>query len=95
VSRQVHAFDGNLDHVQAPNEAKDPRGWNGVDFNRQWPANWSTQQLGAGDFPFSEHEMRLFGGFITDHPKIFGIMVRSHALTHHVPYPTYRKAATN
>ena len=28
----------------------------GVDFNRQWPAFWSAQQLGAGDFPFSELE---------------------------------------
>ena len=32
------------------------------DFNRNWPANWHQEheQPGAGDYPFSEPEMRAF-----------------------------------
>lgn len=46
------------------------------DFNRNWPANWRQEheQGGAGDFPFSEPEMRALADFVYDHPNIFGIL---------------------
>lgn len=46
------------------------------DFNRNWPANWHQEheQGGAGDFPFSEPEMRALADFVYDHHNIFGIL---------------------
>jgi len=46
------------------------------DFNRNWPANWAQEheQGGAGDFPFSEPEMRALADFVYAHPNIFGIL---------------------
>ncbi len=46
------------------------------DFNRNWPANWHQEhkQGGAGDFPFSEPEMRALADFVYDHDNIFGIL---------------------
>lgn len=47
-----------------------------IDFNRQWPAFWEPEHVqgGAGDFPFSEPEMRALGEFIIDHPNVFGML---------------------
>ncbi len=46
------------------------------DFNRNWPANWHQEheQGGAGDFPFSEPEMRALADFVYDHHNIFGVL---------------------
>ncbi len=46
------------------------------DFNRNWPANWHQEheQGGAGDYPFSEPEMRALAEFVYAHPSIFGIL---------------------
>ncbi len=46
------------------------------DFNRNWPANWHQEheQPGAGDYPFSEPEMRAFADFVYSHPNIFGAL---------------------
>lgn len=46
------------------------------DFNRNWGANWRPehQQYGAGDFPFSEPEMRAVAEFVAAHPNIFGAL---------------------
>lgn len=46
------------------------------DFNRNWPANWHQEheQAGAGDYPFSEPEMRALAEFVYGHPNIFGIL---------------------
>ncbi|MGI5819957.1 MAG: M14 family metallopeptidase [Armatimonadota bacterium] len=46
------------------------------DFNRNWPANWHQEheQGGAGDFPFSEPEMRALADFVYEHHNIFGIL---------------------
>ncbi|MGD9495965.1 MAG: M14 family metallopeptidase [Armatimonadota bacterium] len=46
------------------------------DFNRNWPANWHQEheQGGAGDFPFSEPEMRALADFVYAHPGIFAIL---------------------
>ncbi|MEA3401152.1 MAG: M14 family metallopeptidase [Armatimonadota bacterium] len=46
------------------------------DFNRNWPANWHQEheQGGAGDYPFSEPEMRALADFVYSHPNIFGVV---------------------
>lgn len=48
----------------------------GHDFNRNWPANWQQdhKQGGAGDYPFSEPEMRALADFVYAHPNIIGIL---------------------
>jgi hypothetical protein len=59
--------------------------WNGgafreatrtFDWNRNWGANWQPEhaQFGAGDYPFSEPEMRALAGFVFAHPNIFGML---------------------
>ena len=46
------------------------------DWNRNWSHGWRPEgeQQGAGDFPFSELEMRHLAEFLHSHPKIFGIL---------------------
>lgn len=43
-----------------------------LDFNRQYPANWTlpVRQAGSGDYPFSEPEMKAVGDFYLAHPNI-------------------------
>lgn len=47
----------------------------GLDFNRNFPANWQprVKQYGAGEYPFSESETRALAEFITGHPNICGL----------------------
>ena len=47
----------------------------GLDFNRNFPANWEPQvkQGGAGEYPFSESETRALAEFIIAHPNICGL----------------------
>ena len=47
----------------------------GLDFNRNFPANWQPQakQDGAGEYPFSESETRALADFILAHPNICGL----------------------
>lgn len=44
----------------------------GLDLNRNFPANWRQEheQLGAGPYPTSEPEVRALVQFITHHPNI-------------------------
>ncbi len=46
----------------------------GLDLNRNFPANWRQEfeQLGAGPFPTSEPEVRAVAEFIVAHPNITG-----------------------
>ena len=46
------------------------------DFNRNWSHDWrhEGEQQGAGDFPFSEPEMRSLAQFIFEQPKLCGIL---------------------
>jgi len=62
----VHEYDGG--EIRRPVRSHD--------FNRNWPANWRQEheQGGAGDFPFSEPEMRALADFVYAHPNIFGIL---------------------
>ena len=63
----IQNFDG-VEVKQAP--AKQ-----GLDFNRNFPANWEPQskQGGAGEYPFSEPETRALAEFIIAHPNICGL----------------------
>ncbi|MCA9562030.1 MAG: hypothetical protein KC561_01010 [Myxococcales bacterium] len=54
----------------------------GLDFNRNFPAEWKphTEQAGAGDFPTSEPEVLAVVRFITEHPNIFsGLSFHTHS----------------
>ena len=46
------------------------------DWNRNWSYDWrpEPEQGGAGDFPFSEVEMRHMAGFLHQHPNLFGVL---------------------
>ncbi len=46
----------------------------GLDLNRNFPANWRQEheQAGAGPFPTSEPEVRAIVAFIASHPNITG-----------------------
>jgi len=43
-----------------------------LDFNRQYPANWTppARQRGSGDYPFAEPEIKAVGDFYLAHPNI-------------------------
>lgn len=63
----IHNYDGVEVGVAPPRQ--------GLDFNRNFPANWlpEVQQEGAGDYPFSEPEPRAVGEFVHTHPNICGV----------------------
>ncbi len=42
-------------------------------MNRNFPTNWSPQEYGAGQHPFSEPEVAGVAKFILDHPNICGM----------------------
>jgi hypothetical protein len=46
------------------------------DWNRNWSYDWrpEPEQGGAGDFPFSEPEMRHLGEFMHRRPNLFGVL---------------------
>lgn len=48
----------------------------GLDFNRNYPANWAPehQQRGAGPYPLSEPETRAVVDFLLSHKNVSGIM---------------------
>jgi murein tripeptide amidase MpaA len=46
----------------------------GLDINRNYPANWSPTQRGGGPYPLSEPETRAVAGFVIDHPNICAIL---------------------
>ena len=61
---ELSEYDGVMVTHTAPRE--------GLDLNRNFPANWAPegQQMGAGPAPFSEPETRALGDFITTHGNI-------------------------
>lgn len=63
----IRNFDG-VQVVEAPAR-------HGLDFNRNFPANWQPEvtQRGAGEYPFSEPETRALAEFITARPNICGL----------------------
>ncbi|MFC6646479.1 M14 family metallopeptidase [Granulicella cerasi] len=42
-------------------------------MNRNFPANWSREEYGAGEYPLSEPEAAAMARFILDHPNICGM----------------------
>jgi len=72
----VRNADGSL------KEGVDPRAvciappYCGLDFNRNYPANWQPEavQRGAGPYPLSEPETRAVADFILAHPNIVAAM---------------------
>ncbi len=63
---QIENYDQVQINVQPPRE--------GLDLNRNFPSMWRQEheQLGAGDYPASEPEVRSLVQFITTHPNITG-----------------------
>lgn len=51
-------------------------GGRGFDWNRNWSYDWrpEPEQYGAGDFPFSEPEMRHMAEFIHSRENLFGVL---------------------
>ena len=78
---RIHAWDGS-DRIKVGGlhswfgNDPDKVGGRSFDWNRNWSYNWRTEseQAGAGDFPFSEPEMRHLAEFIHSHPNLFGIL---------------------
>jgi hypothetical protein len=62
----IHNWDGVTIPIAPPLE--------GLDLNRNWPADWAPEgdQLGAGPFPGSEPETRSLIQAIVDRPNITG-----------------------
>ena len=63
----IHAWDGS-DQIR--------QGGRSFDWNRNWSYDWrpEPEQFGAGDFPFSETEMRHMGQFMHGRPNLFGVL---------------------
>lgn len=63
----IHRWDGS-DNIR--------EGGRSFDWNRNWSYDWrpEPEQPGAGDFPFSEPEMRCLGTFIHARPNLFGVL---------------------
>jgi len=63
----IHEWDGT-DHIGVEGRS--------LDWNRNWSYDWrpEPEQGGAGDFPFSEVEMRAMAELIFSHPNIFGVL---------------------
>lgn len=63
----IHDWDGT-DNIRVEGRS--------FDWNRNWSYDWrpEPEQGGAGDFPFSEPEMRDMAEFIHSHSNIFGVL---------------------
>ncbi|NLF18659.1 MAG: hypothetical protein GX595_15615 [Lentisphaerae bacterium] len=64
---RVHAWDGS-DAIAVEGR--------GFDWNRNWSFDWrpEPEQWGAGDFPFSEPEMRALAEFLHGRPNLFAVL---------------------
>jgi len=64
---RIHTWDGT-DRIRSEGR--------NFDWNRNWSYDWrpEPEQPGAGDFPFSEVEMRYLAEFIYSHPNLFGAL---------------------
>lgn len=67
VEGSIHAWDGGDDIKMSARS---------YDWNRNWSYDWrpEPEQSGAGDFPFSEIEMRHLGRFIMAQENLFAIL---------------------
>jgi hypothetical protein len=64
---EIHQWDGT-DHLLLDGRS--------FDWNRNWSYSWrpEPEQAGAGDYPYSEPEMRHLAEFIAHHRNLFGIL---------------------
>ncbi len=64
----IEDYDGALIDFPEPRQ--------GIDFNRNFPAEWrpECEQSGAGPFPTSEPEVRALVEFVAGHPNITGVL---------------------
>lgn len=64
---EIHQWDGT-DHISTDGRS--------FDWNRNWSYDWrpEPEQHGAGDFPFSEPEMRHMAEFMHNRPNLFGVL---------------------
>ena len=64
---RIHEWDGS-DRVLAEGRS--------LDWNRNWSYDWrpEPEQPGAGDYPFSEVEMRHLAEFIHSHSNLFAVL---------------------
>lgn len=60
----IRDYDGVHVHIEQQQDGN---------MNRNFPTNWTPQEYGAGDYPFSEPEAAGMGKVILDHPNITGI----------------------
>jgi murein tripeptide amidase MpaA len=58
----------NYDGVHVPIEKQQDG-----NMNRNFPTNWSPQEYGAGEYPFSEPEAMAMGRLVLGHPNICGM----------------------
>ena len=82
VKRAPHEEGGTYYRLLPEGPIENFDGWNirlarnleGLDFNRNFPSGWRPEgeQLGAGEFPGSEPEIRALLEFVSGHPNIFG-----------------------
>lgn len=65
---RIALYDGITLTLQKPKQ--------GLDLNRNFPANWRQEyeQLGAGPFPTSEPEVRAVVDYFVRHPNICGVV---------------------
>jgi len=81
IKRRPHEKGGPFYHLYQEGRIKDyegepfeinPSPW-GLDINRNFPAEWTPKQSGAGPYPLSEPETRAMAEFILAHPNIASI----------------------
>ncbi len=60
----IRNYDGVHVHIEPQEDGN---------MNRNFPVNWSPQEYGAGDYPFSEPEAAGMGQVILNHPNIAGM----------------------
>jgi hypothetical protein len=63
----IHQWDGT-DHIRIEGRR--------LDWNRNWSYDWrpEPEQGGAGDFPFSEREMRALADWLFERPNLFAVL---------------------
>lgn len=60
----IRNYDGVHVHIEMQQDGN---------MNRNFPTNWTPQEYGAGDYPFSEPEAAGMRDVILDHPNITGM----------------------
>ena len=60
----IRNYDGVHVHIEMQEDGN---------MNRNFPTNWTPQEYGAGDYPFSEPETAGMCKVILDHPNITGM----------------------